>query len=706
MNDQSTTKSTTKSTNKNTNKSTNKNINKNTNKSRNNDKSNDTDKSVNRKAAKDAKWESQVVQRKASNSIDTVETSTLLKDKKSLQEHSVSLMADHQDSLLVGEEYLGSLLPDVIDFRDRPYSPSLKPLPPQIHTPLYLNILDQKTEGACAGFALAAVLNLLARKQGREDVVSARMLYEMAKKFDDWPGEDYVGASCRGAIKGLFNMGVCANSDWPFTVNKPGQLTAYRAEQARRITIGAYYRVALSIADFHAALNETGAIYVSAMIHKGWAKNQISKGRIGWQNTYAATGGHAFAIVGYNATGFYVQNSRGEDWGNKGVAHWSYEDWQENIRDAWVFQLALPTPQVFPGYAREAISAGLTVQRAPRRNEIMGHFVHLDDGNFYNRGRYFSSLDDVTETAKRVAGSSSYDHILFYAHDSFSSPKVCAQKISAMQPVFKANRIYAYHFMYSSGFVDDVKTLLAERSQESEARLGSGHELSDRLVEILLGRSGRALWREMKYGAESAFAPKGDGIKVANTFLQYLTESSVGVEGKPIHLAGQGAGCLLLGRLLEVLVSHSSKPKISTVSLMAPTLTLEAYQAMYRPKISKIDDMTVYNLSENLELEDNVTGAYSKSIMHLIAKVLEDNCTDNSAATLLGLSRDVAALDAEDIEDVDFVVSQGDAQRNKNSTSRRHDDFERDPATMNHILRRILGQRPSIRFRTDHFGSL
>lgn len=645
----------------------------------------------NKKAAADKKEAS------GSNS----DVSALLKDDTTLEQNSVALDYEQRISA-TSEGYLGSQVPDVLDFRDRIYSPSLKPLPPQIHPPLYLNILDQKTEGACAGFALAAVLNLLARKQGREDVVSARMLYEMAKKFDDWPGEDYVGASCRGAIKGLFNMGVCANADWPFTANKPSQLTASRAEQARRVTIGAYYRVSLSIADFHAALNETGAIYVSAMIHKGWAMNQIAKGKINWRNTYAPTGGHAFAIVGYDATGFYVQNSRGEDWGNKGVAHWSYEDWQENIRDAWVFQLALPTPQVFPGFAREAISAAFSVQRAPRRNEIMGHFVHLDDGNFYNSGRYFSSLNDVAETAKRVANSSNYDHILFYAYDSFSSPKAVAQKIAAMQPVFKTNRIYAYHFMYSSGFVDDVKSLLADRSEESEARLGSGHELTDRLVETLLGRSGRALWREMKYGAEAGFTAKGDGVKVANIFLQALAESAKGTTDKKIHLAGHSVGSLLLGHLLNSLVEHATKPQIATVSLMAPTVTLDTYAAMYRPKMSNIDDMTVYNLSDNLELEDNVAGIYGKSILHLIARVLEEGRGDGTVAPLLGLSRDV---EEKNLDDVDFVISQGDAQRNKNSTSRHHDGFERDPATMNHILRRILGQRPTIRFRTDHFAS-
>ena len=176
-------------------------------------------KSSSKKAASDKKFLS------GSNS----DVSTLLRDDTTSPENSVALNYEHETSE-TSDGYLGSLVPDVLDFRDRIYNPSLRALPPQIHPPLYLNILDQKTEDACAGFALAAVLNLLARKQGREDVVSARMLYEMAKKFDDWPGEDYVGASCRGAIKGLFNMGVCSNADWPFTANKPGQLTAYRAE--------------------------------------------------------------------------------------------------------------------------------------------------------------------------------------------------------------------------------------------------------------------------------------------------------------------------------------------------------------------------------------------------------------------------------------------------------------------------------------------
>ena len=60
------------------------------------------------------------------------------------------------------------------------------------------------------------------------------MLYEMAKKHDEWPGEDYEGSSCRGAIRGWKNMGVCSDGDWPYHDNKPGHLTIKRAKAARR----------------------------------------------------------------------------------------------------------------------------------------------------------------------------------------------------------------------------------------------------------------------------------------------------------------------------------------------------------------------------------------------------------------------------------------------------------------------------------------
>lgn len=35
------------------------------------------------------------------------------------------------------------------------------------------------------------------------------MLYELARRYDEWPGEGYEGSSARGAMKGWVRHGVC-----------------------------------------------------------------------------------------------------------------------------------------------------------------------------------------------------------------------------------------------------------------------------------------------------------------------------------------------------------------------------------------------------------------------------------------------------------------------------------------------------------------
>ena len=83
-------------------------------------------------------------------------------------------------------------------------------------------ILDQGEEGACTGFGLAAVINYLRLRQAFEQEtpvspkVSERMLYHLAKQYDEWPGEDYEGSSCRGAMKGWHRHGVCLETSWPY----------------------------------------------------------------------------------------------------------------------------------------------------------------------------------------------------------------------------------------------------------------------------------------------------------------------------------------------------------------------------------------------------------------------------------------------------------------------------------------------------------
>ena len=66
-----------------------------------------------------------------------------------------------------------------------------------------------------------------------DDEVSPRMLYEMARRYDEWPGEDYSGSSARGAMKGWHKHGVCSTHHWPYYDREPRSRTRALREALR-----------------------------------------------------------------------------------------------------------------------------------------------------------------------------------------------------------------------------------------------------------------------------------------------------------------------------------------------------------------------------------------------------------------------------------------------------------------------------------------
>ena len=383
------------------------------------------------------------------------------------------------------------------------------------------------------------------------------MLYEMAKKFDEWKGEAYSGSSCRGAVRGWNNMGVCSDSAAPYNSGQTNwKMTVEMAKDARKTTLGAYYRVSKRLSDYHAALNEVGILYASARVHSGWDKSKIIKGQI--PHKQDPLGGHAFAIVGYDNEGFYVQNSWGASWGINGVALWRYEDWLENVRDAWVVRLALSTPQIW----HLGPSLGETVEpdeglfsRKPNRAEVAGHFVHIDDGDFHDKGRYWSDLSSVRQTADLVATSDRYDYLLFYAHGGLNSIEASARRIVAMKEVFKNNGIYPFHFMYDTGLLEEIKDILIRKKGDLDKRAGGVSDFTDQLIERATRRVGRAVWQEMKQGARSPFKPNKAGSQTVDAFLKAFAEHDA---KKKIHIVGHSTGAILLAALLSMLTGRKT----------------------------------------------------------------------------------------------------------------------------------------------------
>jgi len=603
-----------------------------------------------------------------------------------------------------------NVLPDATDLRDRIYEPTLLDLSLALDPPdtSVSPIRDQKSEGACTGFALSSAITLLNRQRyGRllppvvAPVASARMLYEMAKLNDEWPGEDYEGSSIRGALKGFFNNGACRDDLAPYKEGEKGwQLGVDQAKDARDVGLGAYYRLRPNIIDYHAALNESGVIYVSAKVHRGW--QNPPKGDI--QLSHLTEGGHAFIVVGYDREGFLIQNSWGEGWGGfngrPGIARWRYEDWAANVMDAWVLRLSVPTPEAFDLTVSEpgAESAGLFAVpevRAPRREEIVGHFIHLDDGHLVERGKYPTPISTIQETADFLADEQAtadrdYQHLVLYAHGGLNDRNASANRVRKMKEVFKRNRIYPVHFMWETGFYETLSDIIFSASAKAEARVGGISDFFDRVLEVAARGAGRAIWRDMKRDAEKSFSGSGGGRHALESLLKGNAKRSKPLQ---IHLIGHSAGSILLGYMLKTLDTvNPLKSPISSCSLMAPACTIDLFHKLYEPNIGKagsasgLAKLWQYNLIDQREQDDSV-GPYRKSLLYFVSNAFEDE----KATKLLGMEIFAKELTLKK----DHTIHYAGRSAASITDSESHGGFDNDRATMNNILKNILGKRPS-----------
>ena len=571
---------------------------------------------------------------------------------------------------------------DYPDLRDRVYQPHLSPLKPFIDPPGNLVILDQGEDAACTGFALAATINFIYRQQGRKHNVSPWMLYAMAKRHDEWLGEHYAGSSCRGAIKGWHNSGVCSNS---LTENiahsNEFEMTLEIASDASSHRLGAYYRLAREISDFHAALNEVGVIFVSARIHEGWNDKQGDTISLRPETI----GGHAFAIVGYNDEGFWIQNSWGSEWKKSGLALWRYDDWALNIMDAWVVQLALPITGIGTHHCTTQSIAQKRLSNSTPRVSIQDHFVHFDDGHFDTTSKYWSNKNHVDAIIEKLA-QSKLKKVMLYAHGGLNSVKSSARRVAAMKDTFLKNGVYPIHFMYDTGLLEELKDILGFKNKEVNNKVGTFTDYTDRILEWATRKVGGALWREMKSDACTPFKrATSDGSYFLTKLATYLAQHP-DVE---LHVVGHSAGSIFHAHSLERLSQIAPDTTVSSLHLLAPAINYALFEKTLAPLIAsdRIEHTVVYNLSESLEKDDHVAHIYQKSLLYLVSNAFEAK----SNTPLLGM-----AVHNTPSKGITFVYSYGKVGDKTASTS--HGGFDGDINTMNSVLTDIIGDAPRFPF--------
>jgi hypothetical protein len=578
---------------------------------------------------------------------------------------------------------------DDSDARDYLYQPTIKLLPESLdQRRLVPRILDQGSEGACVGYALAAVINMsLSRKGERtprkneKTLASARMLYEMARRYDEWKGVGYSGTSPRGAMKAWHHVGVASERTWS-NESEDRELTVERAEDARSRPLGAYYRVRDSDPiHVQAAVVEGDAVLASMWVHSGWRNDQLLppiKGgapikRI--ESRPAGRGLHAIAIIGYSADGLIVQNSWGPKWGTGGFAVLAYDDWFENRQDAWV---ARPGPRTNDSGGRARIFlGGFAGDTAASRSETSAEGLEIPDGAlpfFINTGdrggldgthRLKTRVEELPAMAVKVRDQPAVNgqrHVILYAHGGLDAESDGVEIASRIYGVCHEHQQTAYFFVWETGKYESVLGLL--RSRDDATGPGAvGFSIPDILRTVKKGAvdAGRAvqkavgsasasvirpIWKEMTGRAEGASSAKGGGRLFVAGLLKAMRDDDRGVP-YVLHLVGHSAGTIYLSFLWDqVLRAELTDPIIAgtavtlgSIHLMAPAISVGDADARFMPggalPIAR-KNFRVYMLSDEHELSDNI-GVYPSSLLTYVADHLE---AKKGRVPILGIASD------------------------------------------------------------------
>ncbi|MCF7989019.1 MAG: C1 family peptidase [Thiohalocapsa sp.] len=633
-------------------------------------------------------------------------------------------------NMLANERWL-NVRPDPVDFRDAHYEAGLIPLAAHVDPPAELSELEVRDQGwlsSCTGMALATAVDVqrlrLWRAAGSRGAppqpVSARMLYEMGRAHDELPDDGMGGSSVRGVLRGFFHNGVCPEveeDDSPMEAPL-WRLTVDKARLARDVTLGGYQRLRHVLLDYHCAINEANVLVVSARVHDGWRPGRRldgERGLINWDGSQAVTGGHAFAVVGYDAEGFLVRNSWGRNWSTwtnaggdavPGVAHWSYDDWERHVLDAWVIRLAVPTKRhqrsVGGYFGGDGLPARERRVSAPRLL-VNGHYLHLQDGRYVEHGTFNSYQESIDATARLIASSTKYDHLLIAIESGLDNMDSMVNRAAVLTPHLKRLRIYPLFIWWRSDVQELTSGMLTDRARRLAARTGGVPEIAGRLLVSFARDFLQPVWRTFEGEAERAFVDReidrrrGRGWQA----LRPMLEAALG-RAQPLHVHAvvHGAGAVFFDAFCRRILSDSppssaagTRPVFSTVSLLAPILSpnrVDELASLWNGPVphGAGPPLGIYTLSEEHDAGDRV-GAFPGSFLELARRAfpLDGQVVERTSASIDVLGHASQAKRLGYRRDTRWYPVQ---RAEVGSACRTHQELAHDEAVLRHLIARVL----------------
>lgn len=232
-------------------------------------------------------------------------------------------------------------LPDKFDPRDRVFeslaSARFGAVPKSIDLrSLCSPVRDQGQQGSCTGFAISALREFLENKTGKPSpmqTVSPAYIYYHERKLEGSVGDCDAGAYPRDGLKVLKKLGVCPESDHPYSDTSCSAPSASAETHAKALRIKSYQRI-MTLGGMKAAIANGNAAVIGIRVYESFESTSAQKtGHVPMPGPHEdLLGGHAMFCCGYqnsakHAGGGYliVKNSWGLDFGDKGYVYLPYD---------------------------------------------------------------------------------------------------------------------------------------------------------------------------------------------------------------------------------------------------------------------------------------------------------------------------------------------------------------------------------------------
>jgi len=542
------------------------------------------------------------------------------------------------------------------------------------------------------------------------------MFYEMAKRYDEWPGEDYQGSSARGAMKGWHKHGVCSDELWPYVPDKTDSVLSHeRSTDAARRPLGAYYRVNhKDLVAMHTALAEVGVLLATGWTHLGWFKPDKSS-QIPYGKDTSVLGGHAFAIVAYDERGFWVQNSWGDGWGNGGFARISYDDWLVNGLDVWVARLGVPVSLRVAESTAMTIAPGAGQAKSYSYAELRPHLVSLGGtGELMMEDTFGTSEAEVAmifrDDIPRTTKDWNKKRLLLYAHGGLVKTTNLIQRVAEYRAAFLQAQVYPLAINWHTGFWTTVTSILQEafRHRRPEGALSGDLDfmldrLDDTLEPLVRGMTGKAQWDDLKKQARLATASSKGGARLT---LKYLADWMAAEPDAEVHLLAHSAGSIFLAGLVKLLAAEGEIKSglcrgaigyglpVVSCTLWAPSIRISEFKRNYLPAIRQgsVQRFAIYTLNDQAEQDTHCANIYNKSLLYLISNALEDRRGEPILGMEKYLQQDEELAQMLEDRSIEWVSAPNNAPEGSRwaSTARGHGDFDDDAPTLGSTLSRVL----------------